>query len=76
MDARKVAAQFAAYAWYEEIRDGRLCPNEATRFAKENWSTFLPVAQKGLGKLLIRIASARTKRRKMKRRSLGLANAG
>jgi hypothetical protein len=71
MDARMVAAQFAAYAWYEEIRDDRLCPNEATRFAKENWPTFLPVAQVGLGKLLIRIASARSKRRK--RRSVGLA---
>jgi hypothetical protein len=71
MDARKVAAQFAAHTWYEEVGDGRLCPNEATRFAKENWPTFLPVAQVGLGKLLIRIASARTRRRK--RRSLGLA---
>jgi hypothetical protein len=76
MDARKVAAQFVAYVWYEEIRDGRLCPNEAARFAEENWSAFLPVAHKGLGKLLVRIASVQIKRRRTKRHSLGLAVAG
>jgi hypothetical protein len=73
MDARKVAAQFAAHTWYEEIRDGRLRPHEATRFVEENWTAFLPLAHKGLGKLLIRIASVQIKRRRVKRRRLGLA---
>ena len=74
MNSRKVAAQFAAYAWYEESRAGHnLSPNEATRFAKENWSAFLPVVQKGLGRLLIRIAWVRAKRQRMQKRSRCLA---
>jgi hypothetical protein len=32
------------------------------RFAKENWTAFLSVADVGLGRLLIRIASERAKR--------------
>jgi hypothetical protein len=75
MDARKIAAQFAAYAWYEESRTGRQSRNEASRFAKENWTAFLPVAQEGLGRLLIRIASAPVKRRGRLKRSRCLAAA-
>jgi hypothetical protein len=58
MDARKVAAQFAAYTSYEEVRAGNgSSPPEATRSAREHWTAFLPIASEGLGKLLIRIAS-------------------
>src|SRR5262249_46038450 len=41
--ARKVAARFAAYTWYEEVRSGRHSREEAARFAREDWKAFLPV---------------------------------
>ena len=62
MKARKVAAQFAAYTWYQENRTAQQSPCEAIRFARENWTAFLSVADKGWGRLLIRISSERTKR--------------
>jgi hypothetical protein len=64
MHATKSAAQFAAYAWYEKCRAGRLSPEEAYRFARENWTAFLPVAHAGWGKLLIRIAIRRAGQRR------------
>jgi hypothetical protein len=67
MDARKVAAKFAAYAWYEESRAGRQSHDEATRFAEDNWTVFLSVAQEGLGRLLIRIAAPRVRRSKLQK---------
>jgi hypothetical protein len=76
MNARKVAAQFAAQTWYEECRVGKQSVGEARRFAKENWNAFLPVVHDGLGELLIRIASARSKQRRLRRlRTLSLAAA-
>jgi hypothetical protein len=75
MDARKVAAQFAAYAWYEENRAGQQSRKEAGRFAEENWTAFLPVAHEGLGKLLMRIAAPGVKRQRMQKRSRCLATA-
>jgi hypothetical protein len=68
MDARKIAAKFAAYTWYEESR-ASASRNEADRFAKKNWSAFLPVADQGWGRLLIRIAAHREKRRSAPARS-------
>jgi hypothetical protein len=62
MKARKVAAQFAAYTWYQENRPSRRSPAEAVCFAEENWAAFLPVADEGWGRLLLRIASGRAKR--------------
>jgi hypothetical protein len=76
MDARKVAAEFTAYAWYEECRAGRQCREEAAQFARENWSVFLPVAQEGWGRLLIRVASKRPPHRRTRRRPSSLAAAG
>jgi hypothetical protein len=75
MKARKVAAQFAAYTWYQENRGGQGCQEEATRFARENWTAFLPVADEGWGKLLHRLASQRQKqrRRQARRRHASLA---
>lgn len=63
MKAQKVAAQYAAYTWYQENCNGQRSPGEAIRFAKENWTAFLSVADVGWGRLLIRIASERAKRR-------------
>ena len=59
--ARKVAAQFAAYTWYEEVRAGRQSKDEAARFSREHWRLFLPVAPEGLGRLLLKIARPRPK---------------
>ena len=64
MNARKVAAQFAARVWYEEIRAGKQSPKETADFARKNWQAFLPVAPEGLGKLLIQIAGSRPNRRR------------
>jgi hypothetical protein len=61
MNARQMAAAFAAYTWYEENRTTKPAQKETARFAKQNWSAFLPVAHEGWGKLLVRIARQRTK---------------
>ena len=55
MNTRKVAAQFAAYAWYEEAHAKRECRREAALFARDNWTAFLPVADEGWGRLLIQV---------------------
>ena len=62
MKARKVAAQFAAYTWCQENRTSQQSPGEAIRFARENWTAFLSVADRGWGQLLIRISSERVQR--------------
>jgi hypothetical protein len=62
MKARKVAAQFAAYTWYQENRTGQQSSSEAIRFARENWTAFLAVADEGWGQLLLRLSSERAKR--------------
>ena len=67
MKARKVAAQYAAYTWYQENHKNQQCQSEAVRFAEENWSAFLSVADQGWGRLLIRIASERLGRQGRKR---------
>jgi hypothetical protein len=56
MNPLKVCAQFAAYVWYSEIREGRATHEESARFARTNWSSFLPCAHEGWGRLLIRVA--------------------
>jgi hypothetical protein len=64
MNARKVAAQFAAHTWYENAREGRQTPTEIAKFVKKHWNQFLPLADEGLGKLLIRIAARRSQERR------------
>ena len=64
MNARKIAAQFAANVWYEEIRAGNQTPKESAQFARTNWQAFLPVANEGLGRLLMRIAGKKRSRRR------------
>jgi hypothetical protein len=48
---------------------------EAVCFARGNWTAFLPVADEGWGRLLIRIASKRAKRhgRQVRKRYRSLA---
>jgi hypothetical protein len=72
MNARKIAAEFAAYTWYEESRTGQQSRKEARRFAKNNWAAFLPVAHEGLGKLLIRVAAQKAKRQRMQEQDRNL----
>jgi hypothetical protein len=62
MNARKVAAQFAAYVWYENIQRTERSEDEKARFARGNWRPFLPIAPEGLGRLLIKIAAGRSRR--------------
>jgi len=59
MNPLKLSAQFAAYVWYTEVRQGTRTHGEALRFAKHNWMTFLPAADDGWGKLLKRVARPR-----------------
>jgi hypothetical protein len=56
MNPLKTSAQFAAYVWYSEVRQGWATPDESARFARANWAAFLPSAHEGLGRLLIRVA--------------------
>ncbi len=67
MDARKIAAQFAAYVWFEKTRGGQTSSKEASHFARQNWMEFLPAAPKGVGELLLRLAE----RPKVRSRRLG-----
>ena len=62
MNARQVAAQFAAHVWFEEANRGKARLEEIAQFASENWRTFLPLAHEGLGRLLIKIAAPRIAR--------------
>jgi hypothetical protein len=64
MNARNVAARFAAGTWYEEIRAGRQSRQETLEFVRGHWQAFLPVASGGLGKLLLRIARQRPRVRR------------
>jgi hypothetical protein len=71
MNPLKMSAQFAAYAWYTEVR-GRTPHGEALRFAEQNWTSFVPSAHEGWGKLLMRLAGPR---RQAGRRAMTLAPA-
>jgi hypothetical protein len=59
MNPLNLSAQFAAYVWYTEVRQGTKAHGEALRFAEQNWRTFLPSACEGWGKLLMRLARPR-----------------
>jgi hypothetical protein len=63
MNALKVSAQFAAFVWYSEARQGAATSAEAAGFARANWVAFLPSAHEGLGRLLIRVARKPAARR-------------
>jgi hypothetical protein len=74
MHAQKVAAQFAAYVWIENMNGRERSEREKTRFARHNWRPFVPVAPEGLGRLLLRIAAGQSKRRKQYRATLSAAS--
>jgi hypothetical protein len=56
MNPLKLSAQFAAYVWYTEVRQGARTHDESLRFARQNWPTFQGAAHEGWGKLLLRLA--------------------
>ena len=58
MTPLQLAAQFAAFVWYTNNRQapGRIIQEEARRFAEDNWQSFLPIANEGLGRLLLRVS--------------------
>jgi hypothetical protein len=73
MEARMVAAQFAAYVWLGNTRGARPSREEKARFAEENWRPFVPVAPEGLGRLFLKIAAGRAGQRRRKRPRQALA---
>jgi len=64
MEARKVAAQFAAYTWFEKTHKAK----PAAQFVQENWQRFLPIAHEGLGRLLIKIGAGEKRKSTTRRR--------
>jgi hypothetical protein len=66
MNPLELSARFAAYVWCAEVRGGQATHSEAARFARTNWQAFLPAADKGWGRLLVRLAKPprRTERRR------------
>ncbi len=58
-----ISAQFAAFVWFtSRPANAGKGNDEAMRFARENWEYFLPVAHRGLGRLLMKMATASTPR--------------
>jgi hypothetical protein len=82
MNPLKASAQFAAYVWYTEVRQGTSTPDEARGFAGQNWRAFLTSADAGWGQLLLRLsqprraASGRRRRRQAQRPPQAPALAG
>jgi hypothetical protein len=63
----EMAARVAAFAWYSN--HGRVpratSQAQAWRFSQENWPVFLPAVNKGWGRLLLRLAQARSTTRRL-----------
>jgi hypothetical protein len=76
MDPVEVSAMFAAYVWFiGRNGGGAAAETETISFARDNGQACLPCAHKGLGRLLIRLASVRS-RRGRGRRTTARATAG
>ncbi len=61
MHPLKASAQFAAAVAFSNGKPNTLETRKATRrFAKNNWVAFLPYANEGWGRLLLRIAKKPT----------------
>jgi len=60
MKPLEMAARFAAFVWHTNSCQA---PNpttqaDARQFSEENWQMFLPLAHKGWGRLLLRVAKS------------------
>jgi hypothetical protein len=64
MSPSEIAARFAAFTWYTNCRQApnKTVQAEARRFSEDNWKTFLPLANQGLGRLLLQVAKSRKAR--------------
>jgi hypothetical protein len=60
------AARFAAFAWCMNFHPApsKTAQAEARRFSEENWKAFLPLANQGLGRLLLQVAKTRKARQR------------
>ena len=64
MTPLQMSAQFAAYIWYRKQDENAGKSNEeAHRCARRNWERFLPSANEGFGRLLMRLVSERERPR-------------
>jgi hypothetical protein len=70
--ALAISAQFAAFVWFRR-HNPAASDRSAMRFAQRHWKFFLPLANRGLGRLLKRIANGQPSRR---RQAAGLACTG
>jgi hypothetical protein len=61
MKPLELAARFAAFTWYTNCRQAppKTTQAEARRFSNESWPAFLPLANEGLGRLLLKVANTR-----------------
>jgi hypothetical protein len=65
MDPLQISAQFAAYNWYMNVQRGAArSEDRAARFARKHAAAFRSCAHEGLGRLLIRLASGRGRRKR------------
>ncbi len=70
MTPLQMSAQFAAYVWFRN-QEGNADKSreEAHRFARTHWERFLPGAHEGFGRLLLRLAAEKDRRRRDRRRA-------
>jgi hypothetical protein len=77
MSPLMISAHFAAYIWFTAQPDNISKDRDAAmRFAREKWEEFLPVADPGVGRLLLRMAeppAARRRERRLRRAARTLA---
>ena len=68
MTPLQMSAQFAAYVWFRnEEGNAERSREEAHQFARTQWERFLPSAHEGFGRLLMRLASEKDRRRLRRR---------
>lgn len=66
MTPLQMSARFAAYTWFSRQPGNVDCSREdAHRFARLNWERFLPLAHEGFGRLLMRLARSRMRKRRV-----------
>jgi hypothetical protein len=63
MDALQLAAQFAAYTWYNECHASP-ADSQASDFARDNRPAFVGAAPEGFGRLLRRVSRVDRSRRR------------
>jgi len=63
-----ISAQFAAYLWFQaQPENAAKDHGEAMRFARRQWRGFLPIADRGVGRLLLRLVDLPTEREQKRR---------